>query len=163
MSQGSLSTKRVVNRGVALVEVILGASIISMIIGAMFFGVTLMVEIRDRIITQNIALYKAEEGIELVRFLRDDAWANISGLSVDTTYYLAVTTTTIASSVTPEVDGVYSRQFILREVHRDFAYDYTVASTTSGAYVDGGARWVEVSVGHPYGTTTLAALITDIF
>lgn len=163
MNQGPLSTKAPANRGVTLVEVIFGASIISMVVAVLLFSLNIMIQHKERLLQQSIALYKAEEGVELVRFLRDDDWTNISTLSTDTTYYLSVSTTTITTTGTPEVEGDYLREFVLRDVYRDLTSDDIVASTTGSSYVDTDARWIEVSVGYQDGTTTLATLVTNLF
>lgn len=149
--------------GITLIEVLVAVSIVSAILVVVGFSVTSFVEARSRLLVNTEALYLAEEGYEIVRALRNDDWATIDGYTVDTTYYLDVATTTIAIGGTPEViDGTYYRSIIFREVYRDGNDDIT-ASTTPGATVDPDMREVEIAVFGPTGTTTLRAIIGNIF
>lgn len=155
--------KRLRIQGITLVEVLVGISILA---GALIFithTVTLFVAARNELVADTKATYLAEEGYELVRSVRDEGWSNITALSVDTEYAFSITTTTITVVTSPEVvDEVYRRTFQLHELYRD-ADDDIVASTTPGALADSEGREVWVTVGASFGTTTLRAVITNLF
>jgi type II secretory pathway pseudopilin PulG len=153
---------RVTERGVTLVEVILGVAIVSSLLVGIGFSVNTYSETKATLLTRTKAAYLAEEGQEIVRALRDTNWNTIDALTINTTLYLDVTDTTIATTNTPEViDGDYRRSFIVREVYRNGSDDI-VASTTVGATVDDGSRLIEMSVAGPAGTTTMEAILANV-
>lgn len=149
--------------GVALVEVLIALGIIASILVAVGFSVATYVSARSELLNNTKALYLAEEGYEMLRVLRDEDWNIINDLNLDTIYYFDVSTTTIAISTTPEViDDNFYRSFVLQEVYRDNNDDIT-SSTTAGASVDIGSLYVTVSVGYLSGTSSLQALITNMY
>lgn len=149
--------------GISLVEVILGIGILALALIFINYTVTEFVTARDEALVETKALYLAEEGYELVRALRDNDWDTIAGLSVDTDYALEVATSTIALGPVPEIiDEDYRRRFHLRPLYRD-SDDDIVASTTAGATSDSEGREVWVEVGSPLGTTTVRAILTNVF
>jgi hypothetical protein len=105
------------------------------------------------------ALYLAEEGQELVRFIRDNDWTNISSLSIGVDYYLDIQTSDITTTATPEVIGRFTRSFSLEDVERDSDDDIV-----SSGSVDSGSRYVTVSVewGTPVRTVSLTSILTNI-
>ncbi len=149
--------------GIALVEVVIALGIIASILVAVGYSVTAYVDARSTLLANAKAVYLVEEGYEMLRVLRDDDWDTIDNLTVDTKYTLNVATTTLSvvAGVTT-IDDDYAREFFVRELYRDSDDDIT-ASTTSGATIDDDARWVEVSVGGPNGTTTFSAVLANIF
>ena len=150
-------------RGISLVEVLLGLSILSVVLVFVAFAITGMTTARERINSQLHAVYLAEAGYEYLRHIRDEDWNDIESLPVDTVRYLDVATSSIAITTTPEViDGEYLRRFELREVYRDSS-DIIVASTTGGADVDDEAYRVYMEVRGPYGTTTVEGVLTNLF
>lgn len=149
--------------GVSLIEVIVGISILAVILLAVGLSINAFAEARSRLVIDAQTLYLAEEGVEMVRALRDDDWDSIDSYAIDTTYYFDVATTTIAIGSTPEIiDGEFFRQVTFRQVYRNGSDDI-VASTTGGASVDDELVEVEVSVGGPTGTTTLRSILSNIF
>ncbi len=149
--------------GITLIEVVIGISIIGIAVVAIGYSVTQYVEARAALLNDAKAAYLAEEGYEIIRALRDSNWNTIEALTIGTTYYLDVSTTTIAVSNTPEViDGSFRRSFVVQSVYRN-ASDDIVISTTPGASVDDGSREIEISVGGPNGTSSFEAVITNVF
>lgn len=150
-------------KGVALVEVLVGVTIIAVMTIAVGLSITTYLNARASLLTDLTAVYLAEEGYELVRALRNDNWTSFEALSIDTPLYLDIATTTISVGSSPEsIDGVYTRQFTLRDVYRNGSDDIT-ASTTSGASVDSDMREVVVEVGGPNGTTSFTGIVSNIF
>ncbi len=147
--------------GVTLVEVIFGVSIVVVVV--LFVGLTLtqFTEVRNNLMDEARKAYLAEEGYEILRLLRDEAWSNLTAVPVSSTRYLDVSTTTLAISTTPEIiDGEFTRNFRLLSVYRNGSGE-VVASTTPGAVLDNEARQVEISVGNSVSTTTYTALLMD--
>jgi len=149
--------------GVTLVEVITGVAIISIILIAIGFAVQTYIEARNTLVVNLEAAYLAEEGYEIIRHLRDENWNTIDALPINTTRYLAVATTTLAVTTTPEViDTSFRRSFKLQSVYRN-GNDDIVVSTAPGATLDSETREVEVSVAGPNGTTTFEAILTNLY
>ena len=148
--------------GLTLIEVLIGISIIGGILVTIGLSVNAFVTARSELLVETQALYLTEEGVEITRALRNDDWNTVDAFTLDTPYYFAVATTTLAIGSTPEViDNTFFRQVIFRSVYRN-ASDDIVASTTGGASVDGELREVEVSVGGPTGTTTLRTILSNL-
>lgn len=150
-------------QGITLIEVIVAVGIVAVAIVAIGFSVNAFVEARTALLHNTKALYLVEEGYEILRALRDDDWNTLDALSLDSPHYFDVSTTTLAVSGTPEViDGIYYRSFEFTAVYRDGNDDVT-ASTTPGATVDNDIREVEISVFGPNGTSSLTALISNLY
>lgn len=148
------------HRGITIVEVIIGVAIMALIVAFISYTITLFVQSSDGALKRTQALYLAEEGIEIMRYLRDSDWNTLdSELTNDTTYYLDVATTTLATTTTPElIDDTYTRSFELTEVRRDGDDDIV----DSGGTIDDGSRYVTFSVSWDTATVTLTALLTNI-
>lgn len=154
--------KQAKQSGVTLIEVIVGIGIVAVTLVAIGFGVNAYVDARRELITETKSTYLIEEGYEIIRAIRDNDWNTIEALTTGSTYYLAVSTTTLAVSTTPEIiDSTYRRSFIVRAVYRNASSDI-VPSSTSGATVDAGSRQIDVSVAGPTGTTTLSAILSNL-
>lgn len=149
-------------RGISLVEVLVGVSLIGVV--GIFIGITItqFAQIRNNILTDTNKVYLTEEGYEIVRLLRDDNWTNISNLSLNTPYFLQVSTTTLAIGGSSElIDGRYNRGFLVQSIYRNGSGDI-VASTTSGAIIDTDARELSVYVGDNNGTNTIKAILVNL-
>jgi type II secretory pathway pseudopilin PulG len=147
--------------GVALVEVLIAIGVIVSIMVVVGFSITTYVEARAKLLSNAKALYLAEEGYEILRATRDEDWNTISALTPGDTYSFAVATTTLAISSTIEViEGQYYRSFKVEEVDRAGNDDIDLSG---GGTVDSGTRLVRVSVFGPSGTTTLEAVLTNIY
>lgn len=157
------TSRRFKTSGVTLVEVLVGISIVVMMLVAIGLAVNNYVAARTALLSDTKAAYLAEEGYEIVRALRDNNWATMSGLTTGTTYYLSVATSTIAVTNTPEViDGEYLRSFVVYDAYRNGSDDIT-SSTTVGASADTDMKEVHVSVGGPSGTSTFTGLLGNLF
>lgn len=156
--------KQASRSGVTVIEVLIGAAMVATIVIMVMVSLSLFLDSRQELLTKAKALYAAEQGIELLRWLRDDNWNTIAAIPLNTTYYLNVATSTIGVGATPEIlEGTLHREFVVREVYRDATTDDIVASTTAGAVADNGTREVEMRVGDGESTTTLSVLLADIF
>ena len=131
--------KTVHNQGLSIVEVLLGLSLFAIIFLFIYQTLTLFFLEHARVIEHTQAVYLAEAGQESLRYLRDEDWNTLADLTPGTTYYLSVSTTTIATSSSPElINNKYSRSFTLWPAYRN-SDDDLVASTTPGATADAGS------------------------
>lgn len=152
-------------KGFTLVEVLVGATIISLTTFSLVSAGAKGVELSLRAMRQTQASYLLEEGAEAVKSIRDSAWSNISGLTVGTTYYLSYNTSTNvwSLSTTPStIDSIFTRTIVVSAVNRDSNDDISSSGTTD-AYtkkVDVTVSWTSAS-----GTVskTLSLYISDIF
>ena len=152
------------NRGISVIEVLIGLSLFAIIFVFIYETLTLFFVNHNRLLEQTQAVYLAEAGQEYVRYLRDADWTTLTDdLSVGTTYYLSVSTTTIATTTSPEViDGKFTRSFVLWPGYRD-ADDDLVASTTPGATPDSGSYQVTTQVSWgTNGSVHLESLLTNL-
>lgn len=150
------------DRGFTLIEVIVGAAIIGSSIVAILGVYGGLTNLSYKNTSRIQASFLAEEGVEVVRLLRDYGWgANIAPLSVNTTYRLhwngSVWTATTSQA---RVDTVFDRTVTFSTVGRDGAYDVV----TSGGTIDTGSRKAIVSVSwQDAGATSSVQLETYIF
>src|SRR3989344_1402951 len=97
--------------GMALIEIVIVAAILTLAILAMITTYTTYVQFAFSNQKNVEAAYLLEEGLEAITFLRDKGWTgNITTLSTTTTYYLSFNdlywaTTTVAQYV----DGQFLR------------------------------------------------------
>lgn len=149
-------------QGVALVEVLIGVSLLAVV--GVFVGMTVtqFVTTRNEILAQAKKVYLAEEGYETIRLLRDEDWSNISSLSANTYHYLQVTTSSVAIGGSSEsIDGQYQRSFLIQPIYRNAAGDI-VASTTVGSAVDSDSKKIFIYVSDNNSTTTVNAVLTHL-
>ena len=147
--------------GMSLVEVVLASTITSLV--AIFVGVTVaqFASVRADILNNTKKIYLAEEGYELIRLVRDGGWSAISSIPQQTSYYIQVSTTTLAVGLSPEIiDGKYLRSFRLLPLYRNIQ-GVIVTSTTSGAITDTNGRELFIYVADDSSTTTLRSLLMN--
>lgn len=150
-------------RGVISIEMVVGVSIAGLILVYAMYTVAQFVNNAHVVSEKTQALYLAEDGLELIRFIRDEAWSNVSSLPLNTARYLEVTASAVSVTTTPETVGEYSRSFTLSNVYRD-SDDDIVASTTSGSVADPDSKYVTVNVTWDGGTesVSLTSILADI-
>lgn len=152
-------------KGFGLVEMIIGAAILSvslLSISNFFQSIN-----RASSITQSVIQgdYLLEEGIEVVKLLRDISYTNnIRKMSTTTTYYLSWSGANWATTTTNTlIDGKFTRKFTLTDVVRDATSNDI---STTGTY-DPNVKLITVSVEwrDPVGTTTrsIQTYVTNIF
>lgn len=154
-------------KGFGLLEIVIAVSIIS----ATIFSLSFVFLIASRLETMSLDKIRAnfivEEGLEAMRFLRDQSWAtNLGGLSAGTTYYLAFATTTSTWSVGTngsEIDKLFLRKITAENVCRNGSYDIVSSCGT----LDPDTKKINVSVEwlERGSTTTISAstYLSDIF
>ena len=132
--------------GFGLVEIVIGSAIISLaLLGVLSVAVN-SVRVSEYSLREAQAGYLLLDGGEAVRSMRDISWANISGLSTTTTYYLTFSTSTATSrfattSTNIFVDGIFERSFTTKDVFRDGSDNIS----PTGTY-DAGIRKIKMNV-----------------
>ncbi len=153
-------------RGISVVEVAIGVSIAALAITFTAHAITRFASSGRESAERVQAALLAEEGVELMRYLRDDSWTNLESMTNGTAYYLTVSTTTISTSTTPSlIEGKYTRTITTSAVYRATAGKDIVASTSGVAKsVDSHTKLVTVDVtwGTPVSTVSLATYLTNI-
>ncbi len=151
------------NRGMALVEIVVGSAIIA--VGIVAASTSFNTYVNYALANQkNIqAAYLGEEALEVMTFYRDKGWtANISRLSTSTTYYLTYVSSTWATTTIPQyVDGEFLRSINISDVRRDTNDDIAV----SGTY-DPNTKKITTTVsyyqGHATTTKSISTYISNL-
>lgn len=151
-------------KGMLAIEVVIGVSIAATVITFTMYSVAQFVNAGRTIGNQTEALYLAEDGLELLRFVRDENWSDIGSLPENTTRFLDIASTDVSIGTSPEVIDGYTRSFVVSNVYRHATNDDILASTTSGSVADADTRYVTVTVtgGTPSVTVSLATILAEI-
>ncbi|HEU0080556.1 MAG TPA: hypothetical protein VFQ72_00825 [Candidatus Paceibacterota bacterium] len=163
MITGSQAQAGARTNGSGLVEVVVGAAILSVVALAFLGTLSLLARFHQRDMLAIKGSLLAEEGIEAVRYIKGSGWAALASLPKDQDRYLEIAPASWKATTTPEiVDGAFYRSFRLSQVRRD-ASDVIVAS---GGTVDPGALLVSSTVSWNWrGATTsvtYTAYVTSI-
>ncbi len=130
--------------GFFLIEAVIASAIVATTLVMMLGAISNVVAISKYSLQKTQASYLLEEGVEVAKLLRNQSWANISGLTNGTTYYMSWSgsawsyTTTAPGTAT----GIFTRSIVFSSVSRDGS-DNIVAS---GGTVDAGTRLGTVTV-----------------
>ena len=120
------------NKGVSLIEVIVVLGLLALVI-TVFGRLNAVFSKSISSASFNVkANAIAVETMEAARFLRDDSWGNISGLSPETDYYLSFSDSDrewhIEYSNPGNIDNVFLRKFSTHAVFRDSVTGQIVSS-----------------------------------
>ncbi len=119
------------SRGMSLVEAVVMIFVASICILSVWKIYTLYIKIS----LSNPALFQsaflAEEGIEAVKFMRDQSWGtNIGPLSVGTNYTLTLSGSSWGVTTTPTfIDGMFDRRITFESVYRNAEGDISESGT----------------------------------
>jgi type II secretory pathway pseudopilin PulG len=119
-------------RGMGLMEIIIGTTIISLSLVGLITSFNLFVR-TGLANTQKVqAVYILEESIEAFRYIRDDGWTtNISSLSHGVSYNLAFDGSNWEATTTSAlIDNVFDRTITIVDVYRRDSDDDIIASTS---------------------------------
>lgn len=147
-----------------LVEVVIGASILTVGILALIGSYSTFVSFAFSNQKNVEAGYLLEEGLEAVTFLRDKGWAvNIATLSTTTTYYLTFNGSYWATTTTPVyVDGQFLRTIGISDVKRDGS-DRIAETGTFDPNTKKITATVAYFQGHATTTKSISTYITNIY
>lgn len=153
-----------IHHGIIAVEAVIGVSLAGLILVYSVYAINTYVNSGRDIAEKTQALYLVEDGLELIRYVRDNGWTKISSIPLNQTRYLETTSTGVSVSVTPEILNGYTRSFIIQDVYREPGTDDIVASTTAGSVADTDSKYVTMTVswGTPVKSVSLTTIIADI-
>lgn len=151
-------------KGFMIVEILVAASIIAMSVLASSSVAQKSINVSRQAFHSAQAAFLLEEGAEAMRIYRDNAWSNISGMTVATDYYPLFSGGTWTFSTTPTTIDRFTRKVVVSNVNRDST---TQDIVTSGGVLDSGTKLVTVTVSWLQGnitvTKTLSFYLADIF
>ena len=146
-----------------MVEILVAISIVVVsILAAMAVAQKSMAVSRQALYSSQ-AVFLLEEGAEAVRILRDNGWANISGLETSTTYYPVFSEGAWSLSATSTQVGIFTRTVTVAAVNRNS----TTGDIDAGGDDDPGTKLITITVSWPEGgqnvSRTISFYIMDIF
>ncbi len=111
------------------------------------------------------AVYLLEEGMEVMRYFRDEGWSNIGTLSTSTDYYLNFSGTDWSTSTTPTPVFIFTRKVNIFDVYRKDSDDVIVSSTSPETKTfDPDTKMITITVNYPFsGDLTLSTYLSNIF
>ena len=154
--------------GFGLLEIVIAVSIIGAVVFALSSVFLMSNKLETRASNQIRATFLAEEGLEILRFLRDESWSgHLANLNIATTYYLSFNAADSARKIITSnpglIDGLFALSFVVEAVNRDVSDNIV----TSGGSPDANTKKFSVSVSWQergvYSTTTLSTYLSDIF
>lgn len=150
--------------GVSSIEILIGVSIAATILISASFAIVTFINTSHTISEKTQALYLAEEGIELARYIRDNDWTDISGLTMGNTYYFELTTSSVDIGSTPETIGNFSRSVTFENVYRHTSTDEILASTSPSVAEDVNTKYITVTItgGSLSDSVSITSILTDI-
>lgn len=109
------------SRGFSLVEIILAAAIFSIFFASIGLYFSRGLKLSEQTTRRIQASYLLEEGINVMRLLRDSGWnASIATLSTTTTYHLYWNGSSWRPTTTPQlIENIFTRTFSMSDVYRD--------------------------------------------
>lgn len=145
-------------KGFGMVEVIIASAIMGAVIVSVISVYHSLAEISLQNTPHIQSSFLLEEGVELVKVMRDTSWASIASSTVDTAYYLGWTRTSSPTAVATSSPNnlldlnIFTRTVTFSNVNRDT--DFNIVS--SGGTLDPYSRKATIQVSWPTdkGTTT---------
>jgi len=126
--------KKNIKNGFGIIEIIISVVVMATVIYGVLGAFNYYIKSSNLNVDKIRATYLLEEGIEAIRFLRDENWdGNIASLPVYTPYFLELDGTVWKPTMTPEVIDIFSRSFKLGDVYRRDSDDDIIASTSAEA------------------------------
>ena len=149
-------------KGFMMVEILVATSIIVVSVLVAMSVAQKSISLSRQSVRQAQAAFLLEEGAETTRIVRDNAWSNISGLTVSTDYYPFFSGGTWTLDATPSQVGIFTRKVVFSSAYRDLNQDLASSGTE-----DDKMRLVTVTVswtdsGRTF-SKTLQFYLADIF
>lgn len=134
-------------RGVSALEVVIGVSIAGVLLTYAINTVTLFINSAREVTIRTQALYLAEEGLELTRFMRDKNWPTFISIPQNTTRYLEISSNDVFPTISTETIGDFTRSFTVSNVYRNTVTDDIMANIPGSSVPDTNSKYVTVTVG----------------
>jgi Tfp pilus assembly protein PilV len=150
-------------KGFMMIEILVAASIITVFVLAAMGAAQKAISLSRQSFHTAQANFLMNEGAEAVRIVRDNAWSNISGLTVGANYYPTFSGGTWTLSTTSNAVGIFTRKVVVENVNRNSStQDISTVGTN-----DPNTKFVTVTLSWPeHGTTiskTMSFYIINIF
>ena len=149
------------SKGLSIIELVLATAIVGAFLTAIIFSFTSFLRLSFLNIKTVKAVFLAEEGIEILKHLRNASWEeNLSFLVSNGVkgYYLNFTGSGWeVSEDNVFIDGLFERKFVLEDVYRDESSGQIVES---GGTLDAGTRKLTVYLSWLSGDATTTKYIT---
>ena len=132
------------SNGFALVEVMIACALVATVTITLLSFAQKGLGLSSRSLRQVQATLLLEEGAEAVKTIRDASWSNISGLTLNTNYYLSYNNTSNVwslSTTASNIDGIFTRTVVFSSVERDSNDDIV----TTGGTTDTGMKKVTIT------------------
>lgn len=143
--------------GISLVEIVIGASIVAVALVVLVnsYALTARYALSDTKVLKSAML--SEEGVEVLKFMRDSGWAtNIAPLTNGTTYrFLWNGSKWVSATNAFFIDSRFDRTFVLSAVNRDASNNVV----SSGGTFDSGSKKATISVAWREGSATTTKTI----
>jgi len=150
------------NQGIALVEIIVAISIITMALLAILTVIQKSIYISRQSLQQAQASFLLEEGVEAVKVVRDNDWSLISSLLPNTNYYLEFNSNLPNLTTTQNSLDIFTRIITTEYVYRDNNDDIAVSGV-----LDEGTRYITITISWLNGgqvlTKSLSFYLANIF
>ncbi len=159
-------TQNIKQKGIALVEILVGVAIITTAFVSILSLYASMTKVSKQAIPRVQAAMLAEETLEAARAMRDAGYASSLGLlSSNVPYYLSWSTasstftTTIATS---SIDGLFYRTMTVSPTYRDSSFNLASSGTldTNTKLITATVKW---NTGSGTTTYTLQSYVANIF
>ncbi len=133
-------------RGFSLIEVVVVASIFSFFMVALVTYYKKVLDVSQDTTRHIQSGFLIEEGMDVIKLLRDESWAlRVAPLSTTTAYYLYWNGTVWGATTTVQkIENVFTRSVLITDVFRDV--NDTIAST--GTH-DPGTKKIHIDVSWP--------------
>ena len=151
------------SRGISLIEVIVATGIISVSLLYIAKLYSDFVLLSNANVARVQAVFLLDEGMEAVKTMRGESWANIENTVASTTYYLIWENNKWKATTTPQIiDNTLVRTLLFSPVYRDDAtFNIGGAGATT---VDYGTKQIDISVAWlDHGATSTKALSMYVF
>lgn len=150
-------------RGFMTVEILVAVSIIAVTILSAMAVAQKSIALSRQAVHNTQASFLLSEGAEVIRIFRDNAWNNISILTVNQNYYPVFSGDEWGLSEDPNAIGIFTRTINMANVNRD----NTTNDISDTGTDDAGTKLVTVTVSWPEGavivTKSLSFYIFNIF
>lgn len=154
-------------RGFGLVEVLVAVAIIAITSVSIFNVYTTYLRAQLSNVKAVKAAFLMEEGLEVVRLLRDTSWStSIAPVTASTTQYLSWTGAAWQFTTTPQmIDTLYARTVVFMPVYRDgnnrIAETGTLDPNTRGFTVT--VEWPDDNTALSTTTKQISSYITNLY
>ncbi len=129
-------------RGISIIEMIVVSSVIGTVMLMVLGTLQNTIQLSQRSIERVQASMLLEEGVEVVKLIRNTAWSTISGMTNNTTYYPTWNGAAWSLSTTPStIDNKYTRTVVFSSVYRDGQAKIATSGT-----LDAGTKKVVVTI-----------------